>query len=87
MKMCEYCARKVSVVTDGTQSLFYCFSVVAVEVPVPTPRPLQCYHCRSNKSWDHCDDVREVMSCSDEKKESCAKLGIQGELGGKTYGI
>lgn len=36
------------------------------EAPVPTPRPIKCYHCNSNKSWDHCDRVREVVSCSDD---------------------
>ena len=68
---------------DGTQSLFYCFYVVVVEAPVPTPRPLQYYHCKSNKSWDDCDDVREVISCTDDEEQSCIKLEIDGELGGQ----
>lgn len=74
--------------SDGTKSLFYCFFVVAVdgsEAPVPTPKPLQCYECRSNKSFDDCDDVREAASCPDDKEQSCAKLGIYGELGGQTF--
>lgn len=65
--------------------LFLCFCSGRNQwSPSPTPRPLQCYHCISSKSWDDCDDVREVLSCSDDEEQSCAKLGLHGERSGET---
>lgn len=54
------------------------------EAPVPTPRPLKCYQCFSNQSWDHCDSVREVVSCSDDEEQSCATVVLTGKRGDQT---
>lgn len=54
------------------------------EAPVPTQKPLQCYRCFSNKSWDDCDRVREEVSCSDDEEQSCIKLSFGVERDGQT---
>lgn len=31
--------------------------------PDPTPTPVKCYDCFSNKNWDDCDQSRKIVSC------------------------
>lgn len=51
---------------------------VLVPTTTPTPRPVKCYQCFSNKSWDDCDHTQQVVTCPTHAG-SCAKVVLDGK--------
>lgn len=53
----------------------------------PDTLPNKCYMCKSEKSWDDCDNNKKEITCPNHQQGSCAEAVLKGKRDGQPVKI